>query len=88
MVLEIMILFEGWKTAAGSKSSPLSLKIQEYEIENFKFRYFDESSKIKMVIDSLNHKGTDFAAQKLDLPSRLQKFRSTWTKSIIWIMSH
>nr|WP_309757077.1 AsmA-like C-terminal region-containing protein [Flavobacterium sp.] len=59
------------KTAAGSKSSPLSLKIQEYEIENFKFRYFDESSKIKMVIDSLNHKGTgNFAAQKLDLVTK------------------
>ena len=59
------------KTTAGSKSSPLSLKIQEYEIENFKFRYFDESSKIKMVIDSLNHKGTgNFAAQKLDLVTK------------------
>ncbi len=59
------------KTAAGSKSSPLSLKIQEYEIENFKFRYFDESSKIKMVIDSLNHEGTgNFAAQKLDLVTK------------------
>ena len=56
------------KTAADGKSSPLSLKIQEYKIENFKFRYFDESSKIKMVIDSLNHEGTgDFTAQKLDL---------------------
>ncbi|MFV5688647.1 AsmA-like C-terminal region-containing protein [Flavobacterium sp. ZT3R25] len=50
------------------KSSPLSLKIQNYKIENFKFKYFDESSKIKMVIDSLNHEGTgDFAAKKLDL---------------------
>lgn len=59
------------KTAAGSKSSPLSLKIQEYEIKNFKFRYFDESSKIKLVIDSLNHEGTgDFAAQKLDLVTK------------------
>ncbi|MFV8362002.1 AsmA-like C-terminal region-containing protein [Flavobacterium sp. ZT3P35] len=59
------------KTTAGSKSSPLSLKIQEYEIENFKFRYFDESSKIKMVIDSLNHKGTgNFASQKLDLVTK------------------
>ena len=56
------------KTSADGKSSPLSLKIQEYKIENFKFRYFDESSKIKMVIDSLNHEGTgDFTAQKLDL---------------------
>ncbi|MFV8378409.1 AsmA-like C-terminal region-containing protein [Flavobacterium sp. LB3R33] len=59
------------KTAANGKSSPLSLKIQEYKIENFKFRYFDESSKIKMVIDSLNHEGTgDFAAQKLDLVTK------------------
>ncbi|HRL70701.1 MAG TPA: AsmA-like C-terminal region-containing protein, partial [Flavobacterium sp.] len=34
-------------------------------------RYFDESSKIKMVIDSLNHEGTgDFTAQKLDLVTK------------------
>ncbi|MFV5691544.1 AsmA-like C-terminal region-containing protein [Flavobacterium sp. LT1R49] len=53
------------------KSSPLSLKIQNYKIENFKFKYFDESSKIKMVIDSLNHEGTgDFAAKKLDLVTK------------------
>ncbi|MFV8373775.1 AsmA-like C-terminal region-containing protein [Flavobacterium sp. LB1P71] len=56
------------KTKDDGKSSPLSLKIQNYKIENFKFKYFDESSKIKMVIDSLNHEGTgDFAAKKLDL---------------------
>lgn len=59
------------KTKDDGKSSPLSLKIQDYKIENFKFRYFDESSKIKMVIDSLNHEGTgDFAAQKLDLVTK------------------
>jgi hypothetical protein len=59
------------KTKDGGKSGPLSLKIQDYKIENFKFRYFDESSKIKMVIDSLNHEGTgDFAAQKLDLVTK------------------
>ncbi|MFV5702166.1 AsmA-like C-terminal region-containing protein [Flavobacterium sp. XS2P12] len=59
------------KTKDDGKSSPLSLKIQEYKIENFKFRYFDESSKIKMVIDSLNHEGTgDFAAKKLDLVTK------------------
>lgn len=51
-----------------TKSSPLALNIQNYKIENFRFKYFDEASKIKMVIDSLNHDGTgDFAAQKLDL---------------------
>lgn len=54
-----------------TKSKPLALKIQNYKIENFKFRYFDESSKIKMTIDSLNHEGTgDFAAQKLDLKTK------------------
>ena len=59
------------KTAADGTSSPLSLKIQEYKIENFKFRYIDESSKIKMIVDSLNHEGTgDFAAQKLDLVTK------------------
>ena len=59
------------KTAADGKSNPLSLKIQNYKIENFKFSYFDESSKIKMTIDSLNHEGTgDFAAQKLDLVTK------------------
>jgi hypothetical protein len=59
------------KTKDDSKSKPLALNIQHYEIENFQFRYFDESSKIKMVIDSLNHEGTgDFAAQKLDLNTK------------------
>ncbi|MCF6140191.1 AsmA family protein [Flavobacterium sp. K77] len=59
------------KKEEASTSSPLALKIQEYKIENFQFRYFDESSKIKMVIDSLNHEGTgDFAAEKLDLTTK------------------
>jgi hypothetical protein len=49
-------------------SKPIVLNIQEYKIANFKFRYFDEDSKIKMVLDSINHEGTgDFAASKLDL---------------------
>ena len=53
------------------KSKPLKLNIQNYQIENFKFKYFDETSKIKMVIDSLNHEGTgDFAASKLDLVTK------------------
>ncbi|KDN54420.1 AsmA-like C-terminal region-containing protein [Flavobacterium seoulense] len=54
-----------------SKSKPLSLTVQNYKIENFQFRYFDERSKIKMLIDSLNHEGTgDFAASKLDLDTK------------------
>ncbi|MNX28866.1 putative assembly protein [compost metagenome] len=58
-------------TEEKEKSKPLSLKIQNYKIENFTFRYFDEGSKIKMVIDSLNHEGTgDFTASKLDLKTQ------------------
>ncbi|WP_162127142.1 AsmA-like C-terminal region-containing protein [Flavobacterium phycosphaerae] len=54
-----------------SKSKPLSLKIKEYSVENFKFKYYDEKSKIKMVVDSINHEGTgDFAASKLDLTTK------------------
>ena len=50
------------------KSKPFSLKIKEYSVENFKFKYYDEKSKVKMVLDSINHKGIgDFAASKLDL---------------------
>ena len=51
-----------------SKSKPLSLKIKEYSIDNYTFSYFDESSKIKMRLDSLYHSGMgDFASSKLDL---------------------
>jgi hypothetical protein len=65
------IALKNAKTKEDGKSNPLSLKIQEYKIENFQFRYFDEKSKIKMTIDSLNHEGTgDFAAQKLDLDTK------------------
>jgi len=53
------------------KSKPMSFKIQKYQVENFKFKYFDEASQIKLVIDSLNHEGTgDFNASKLDLDTK------------------
>jgi hypothetical protein len=53
------------------KSNPLALKIKEYKVENLRFKYFDEGSKIKMIIDSLNHSGSgDFAASKLDLNTK------------------
>ena len=32
------------------KSDPLNLKINQYEVSNMRFTYFDESSKIKMVL--------------------------------------
>ena len=53
------------------KSKPLSLKIKDYSVENFKFKYYDEKSKIKLVLDSINHEGTgDFTSSKLDLATK------------------
>lgn len=53
------------------ESKPFAMNIQNYEIENLRFKYFDERSKIKMVIDSLNHTGKgNFAASKLDLDTK------------------
>ena len=53
------------------KSDPLSLKIKEYKVTNLRFKYTDEASKIRMIIDSLNHSGTgDFANSKLDLVTK------------------
>lgn len=54
-----------------SKSKPFAMNVQNYEIENLRFTYFDERSKVKMVIDSLNHTGKgNFAASKLDLTTK------------------
>ncbi|PWB26493.1 AsmA family protein [Flavobacterium sp. HTF] len=59
------------KTEKEEAGKPLALKIQNYKIENFTFRYIDQGSKIKMVIDSLNHEGTgDFTNSKLDLNTK------------------
>ena len=59
------------KEADKSKSKPMSLKIKEYSIENYTFKYYDESSKIRMKLDSLNHSGSgDFASSKLDLVTK------------------
>jgi hypothetical protein len=59
------------KPKEDGKSDPMLLKIQKYQIENFKFQYFDESSQVRMVIDSLNHEGTgDFNDTKLDLDTK------------------
>ena len=59
------------KKASDGKSKPLALKIKEYDVENFKFKYYDERSKIKMVLDSINHSGSgDFANEVLDLDTK------------------
>jgi AsmA-like C-terminal region len=57
--------------ANDEKSKPLSLQIKEYEVSNFKFRFTDKASKIKMTLDSINHTGKgDFANDILDLNTK------------------
>jgi hypothetical protein len=49
-------------------SKPFALNIQNYDVQNLRFKYYDERSKMKVLIDSLNHSGKgNFAANKLDL---------------------
>ncbi|RZJ28503.1 MAG: AsmA family protein, partial [Flavobacterium sp.] len=62
------IALKNAKKKDDGQSNPLALKIKEYKIENFRFHYTDEKSKIKMKIDSLYHSGNgDFTSSKLDL---------------------
>ncbi|AXG74177.1 AsmA family protein [Flavobacterium arcticum] len=58
-------------TTETSESTPFALNMQDYSVENLRFRYFDESSKINMVIDSLYHEGHgNFEQSKLDLDTK------------------
>ncbi|HEY0092321.1 MAG TPA: AsmA family protein, partial [Flavobacterium sp.] len=65
------IALKNAKKKDDGQSDPMALKIKEYKVENFRFKYFDEKSKVRMLIDSLNHSGTgDFTASKLDLVTK------------------
>ncbi|MCJ1806765.1 AsmA family protein [Flavobacterium covae] len=58
-------------TSSNEKSEPFSMNIQNYAVENFRFKFYDERSKIKMVLDSIQHSGKgDFGSQKLDLQTQ------------------
>ncbi|MFL9844688.1 AsmA-like C-terminal region-containing protein [Flavobacterium rhizosphaerae] len=49
-------------------SKPFALNVHDYNVENLRFRYYDEGSKMNLVIDSLYHKGFgNFEQSKLDL---------------------
>jgi hypothetical protein len=53
------------------KEKLFALSIQNYEIENLKFSYKDAASKMKLVLDSINHEGTgNFEQEVLDLDTK------------------
>ncbi len=65
------IALKDQKDKPSGKSDPVNLSIKSYKIENFAFKYFDERSKIKLLIDSLDHSGKgDFAKSILDLDTK------------------
>ncbi len=56
------------KAEEDNASSNFSLNIQEYSVDNLKFTFKDDSSKMVAILDSLYHKGKgNFAQQVLDL---------------------
>lgn len=68
---DIAIKDEKEQHAAAEESKPFALNMDSYKVENLRFRYYDERSKINMVIDSLNHEGKgNMAASKLDLDTK------------------
>ena len=56
---------------SAKEEKPFALSIQNYEVENLRFTYKDEASKMKMVLDSINHEGTgNFEQDVLDLDTK------------------
>ena len=53
------------------KNNDFTLNFQHYEIKNLHFTYFDESSKMSLILDSINHEGSgDFKNKILDLKTK------------------
>ena len=52
------IALKNKKQESADKSKPLAFKISNYEVENFKFRFTNEATKIKIELDSINHSGS------------------------------
>lgn len=59
------------KDNKSASNESFSFKLSQYNIENFKFKYTDEASDMRMVLDSINHSGVgDFNKQILDLNTK------------------
>ena len=68
---DIALKDEDEKPGDEAESKPFALNLHDYKVENLRFKYYDEGSKIKMVIDSLYHEGTgNFEQSKLDLDTK------------------
>ena len=60
-----------------NESKPFALSLQNYNIDNLRFSYWDESSNMKVMIEEIYHVGKgNFAASKLDLNTTTKAFMS------------
>ncbi len=54
-----------------TESEPFNLKIDNYSVENLRFTFTDQASKMNMILDSINHIGKgNFAQDVLDLDTK------------------
>jgi hypothetical protein len=54
-----------------AKNDEFALNFQNYTIKNLRFTYFDEASKMSVILDSINHEGSgDFKNKVLDLDTK------------------
>ena len=54
-----------------AKNEEFALNFQNYTIKNLRFTYFDEASKMSVILDSVNHEGSgDFKNKILDLKTK------------------
>lgn len=54
-----------------TKNDEFALNFQNYTIKNLRFTYFDEASKMSVILDSINHEGSgDFKNKILDLDTK------------------
>lgn len=58
-------------TSSDTTSNPFKLDLKHYEINNSKFRYNDDSSKISLLMEDLDHQGTgDFSLSQSKLDTK------------------
>ena len=54
-----------------AKNEEFALNFQNYNIKNLHFTYFDEATKMSVILDSINHEGSgDFKNKVLDLDTK------------------
>ncbi|PKP28959.1 MAG: AsmA family protein [Bacteroidetes bacterium HGW-Bacteroidetes-18] len=54
-----------------TKNDEFALNFKHYTIKNLRFTYFDEASKMSVILDSINHEGSgDFQHKILDLDTK------------------